>query len=88
MQPRSSGRSPAFRAGRFALALHEALFLAAVEKPEPPAPQEKKEPDKFKALSSFRDDLYNPVAKDSPEYGVKILPPDFLLNPVRSIKDD
>lgn len=49
---------------------------------------EKKEPDKFKALSGFRDDLYNPVAKDSPEYGVKILPPDFLLNPVRSIKDE
>ena len=45
---------------------------------------EKKEPDKFKALTGFRDDLYNPVAKDSPEYGVKILPPDFLVNTVRS----
>ena len=49
---------------------------------------EKNEPDKFKAISSFRDDLYNPIAKDSPEYGVKILPPDFLLNPVRSVHDE
>ena len=46
MQPRSSGRSPAFRAGRGAFAVLLALFVAAVVNAEPRAPQEKKEPDK------------------------------------------
>jgi mono/diheme cytochrome c family protein len=56
----------------------ENLYTLSVE-------AEKREPDKFKAIASFREDMYQPVAKDSPEYKVKILPPDFLLNPVRSI---
>lgn len=34
-------------------------------------------------INAFRSDLYLPVAKDS-DYGVKILPPDFLFNPLRS----
>ena len=34
-------------------------------------------------LAAFRSDLYQPVAKES-DYGVKILPPDFLFNPMRS----
>ncbi|HEV8321278.1 MAG TPA: c-type cytochrome [Myxococcota bacterium] len=36
------------------------------------------------AASDFRPDLYGSVAKKSETYGVVILPPDFLLNPVRS----
>lgn len=35
------------------------------------------------SISAFRADLYQPVAKDS-DYGVKILPPDFTFNPLRS----
>jgi len=47
-----------------------------------------REPDRFKAIASFREDMYQPVAKESPEYGGKLLPPDFLLNPVRSIRPE
>jgi hypothetical protein len=46
----------------------------------------KREPDKFKALAGFRDDPYQPVAKDSPEYNQKIMPPDFTFNNVRSAR--
>jgi mono/diheme cytochrome c family protein len=44
----------------------------------------KKDPDKFKAITGFRADPHGPVAKDSAEYGVKILPPDFTFHRVRS----
>lgn len=46
----------------------------------------KREPDTFKPIGGFREDLYGPVAKDSQEYGVRILPPDFLTMPVRSVR--
>jgi mono/diheme cytochrome c family protein len=36
--------------------------------------------------TGLRPDLYLPVAKDS-DYGVKILPPDFLFNPLRGGED-
>jgi mono/diheme cytochrome c family protein len=45
----------------------------------------KRDPDKYKVLTGFRDDPFGAVAKDSAEYGVKILPPDFTYTPVRSI---
>jgi mono/diheme cytochrome c family protein len=35
------------------------------------------------SLTEFRPNLYDPVAKDS-DYGVKIVPPDFTFNPLRS----
>jgi len=47
----------------------------------------KREPDIFKPLTGFRDDFYGSVAKDSSEYGVRILPPDFTFNWVRSVRD-
>jgi mono/diheme cytochrome c family protein len=58
----------------------------------------KREPDIFKPLTGFRDDFYGSVAKDSSEYGVspgegkaappvRILPPDFTFNQVRSVRD-
>ena len=45
----------------------------------------KRDPASFKVIGGFRDDPYGSVAKDSPEYGVKILPPDFVMHPVRSV---
>jgi mono/diheme cytochrome c family protein len=45
----------------------------------------KREPDTFKAISGFRDDPHGSVAKDSAEYNVRLLPPDFTFNQVRSI---
>ena len=44
-----------------------------------------KEPENFKAIGGFREDPYGSVAKDSPEYGVKLLPPDFTFHKVRSV---
>jgi mono/diheme cytochrome c family protein len=41
-------------------------------------------PDQFKAIGGYRADMHGSVGKDSPEYGVKILPPDFTQHPVRS----
>ena len=46
----------------------------------------KREPSAFSPLTGFRDDFYNSAAKDSEEYGVRILPPDFTFNKVRSIR--
>ncbi|MFO0755469.1 MAG: c-type cytochrome [Byssovorax sp.] len=46
----------------------------------------KREPSVFSPLAGFRDDFYHSVAKDSEEYGVRILPPDFTFNKVRSIR--
>ncbi len=46
----------------------------------------KREPDVFKPLTGFRDDFYGSVPKDSSEYGVRILPPDFTFNWVRSVR--
>src|SRR5262249_32741087 len=43
------------------------------------------DPDKFKVIGGFCEDPFGSVAKDSAEYGVKILPPDFTYVPVRSI---
>lgn len=48
----------------------------------------KREPDIFKPMTGFRDDLYGSVAKDSSEYGVRILPPDFTFSNVRSVRPD
>ncbi|MEJ7735223.1 MAG: c-type cytochrome [Polyangiaceae bacterium] len=45
----------------------------------------KRDPENFKAMGGFRDDLYGSVAKDAPAYEQKILPPDFLLHEVRSM---
>jgi hypothetical protein len=45
----------------------------------------KREPDTFKAIGGFRDDPHGSVAKDSAEYAVRLLPPDFTFNQVRSI---
>jgi mono/diheme cytochrome c family protein len=39
------------------------------------------------AKTSFRDNLYTPELKDS-DYGVKVMPPDFTLVPLRSIRPD
>lgn len=36
--------------------------------------------------ADFRDDMYNPVLKDS-QYRVNILPPEFLRDPVRSVRN-
>lgn len=47
----------------------------------------KKNPEKFSVTKGFREDVNGSVAKDSPEYGVKILPPDFLFHEVRSTSD-
>jgi mono/diheme cytochrome c family protein len=46
-----------------------------------------REPDVFKPVTGFRDDLYGSVAKDSSEYGVRSLPPDFTWNDVRSARE-
>lgn len=45
----------------------------------------KDEPDTFKTIGGFRDDPHGSVAKDSTEYAVRLLPPDFTFNQVRSI---
>jgi mono/diheme cytochrome c family protein len=45
----------------------------------------KREPDTFKAIGGFRDDPHGSVAKDSAEYSVRLLPPDFTFHQVRSI---
>ena len=45
----------------------------------------KREPDTFKAIGGFRDDPHGSVAKDSTEYSVRLLPPDFTFHEVRSI---
>lgn len=45
----------------------------------------KREPDTFKEISGFRDDPHGSVAKDSAEYAVRLLPPDFTFHQVRSI---
>ena len=47
----------------------------------------KREPSVFKPMTGFRDDFYGSVAKDSSEYGVRILPPDFTFNEVRSVRE-
>jgi mono/diheme cytochrome c family protein len=47
----------------------------------------KREPDIFKPMTGFRDDFYGSVAKDSSEYGVRLLPPDFTFNYVRSVRE-
>ena len=44
----------------------------------------KRDPAKFKTIGGYRSDPHGSVAKDSAEYGVRILPPDFTINPVRS----
>jgi mono/diheme cytochrome c family protein len=46
----------------------------------------KREPDLFKPITGFRDDFYGAIAKDSSEYGVRILPPDFTFSKVRSVR--
>jgi mono/diheme cytochrome c family protein len=46
----------------------------------------KRDPANFKVVGGFREDPYNPVAKDSPEYKQRILPPDFTFNNVRSAR--
>lgn len=46
----------------------------------------KRDPDKYKVLAGFREDPFGSVAKDSAEYGQRILPPDFTFAPVRSIR--
>src|SRR5580700_8540240 len=46
----------------------------------------KREPDLFKPITGFRDDFYGSIAKDSSEYGVRILPPDFTFSKVRSVR--
>jgi mono/diheme cytochrome c family protein len=46
----------------------------------------KREPDLFKPITGFRDDFYGSIAKDSSEYGVRILPPDFTFSNVRSVR--
>jgi mono/diheme cytochrome c family protein len=45
----------------------------------------KREPEVFKPIGGFRDDPHGSVAKDSTEYNVRLLPPDFTFNQVRSI---
>ena len=45
----------------------------------------KRDPENFKAIGGFREDPYGSVAKDAPAYEQKILPPDFLHHPVRSM---
>jgi mono/diheme cytochrome c family protein len=47
----------------------------------------KREPDTFKAMGGFRDDFHGSVAKDSQEYGVRILPPDFAFSEIRSVRE-
>lgn len=47
----------------------------------------KREPDTFKPITGYRDDPNGSVAKDSAEYGVRLLPPDFTFHPVRSIHE-
>ena len=39
----------------------------------------------FSPLTGFRDDVYGSAAKDSDEYEVRILPPDFTFSKVRSV---
>lgn len=61
----------------------ESLYKLSVEVTE--ADSKKTDKDNFKVVTGFREDPYGSVAKDSPEYGVRIMPPDFLFHPVRSI---
>lgn len=59
----------------------EALYKLSVD-------ASKREPDTFKPLTGFRDDFYGSSAKDSQEYGVRLLPPDFTFHPIRSMRKD
>lgn len=61
----------------------ESLYKLSVEVTE--ADSKKTEKDNFKVITGFREDPYGSVAKDSPEYTQRIIPPDFLFHPVRSI---
>lgn len=63
----------------------EAIYKLSVEVTEADTKKGDKDKDNFKVVTGFREDPFGTVAKDSPEYGVRITPPDFLFHPVRSI---
>lgn len=46
----------------------------------------KEKPDVYKVMTGMRDDPYHSVPKDSAEYNQKIMPPDFTMVSVRSIR--
>jgi mono/diheme cytochrome c family protein len=46
-----------------------------------------RDPKMFAVITGFRQDMYGSVAKDSPEYKVRILPPDFTFSKVRSVRE-
>jgi mono/diheme cytochrome c family protein len=57
----------------------EAIYKLSVE-------ANKRDPEMFKPITGFREDPYGSVAKDSSEYGVRLLPPDFTFHHVRSVR--
>jgi mono/diheme cytochrome c family protein len=63
----------------------EALYNLSVKVTDEDMKKPEGNRDNFKVISGFREDLYGSVAKDSPEYGVRIMPADFLFHPLRSI---
>jgi mono/diheme cytochrome c family protein len=65
----------------------EGLYNLSVKVTEEDAKKPDAQKDNFKVITGFREDPYGSVAKDSPEYGVKIIPPDFTFHPVRSVRE-
>lgn len=65
----------------------EAIYNLSVKVTEEDMKKPEANRDNFKVVTGFREDLYGSVAKDSPEYGVKIMPPDFLFHSMRSVHD-
>lgn len=45
-----------------------------------------REPGVFRPVTSLRDDPHGAIAKRSPEYEETVLPPDFLLHPLKSVR--
>jgi mono/diheme cytochrome c family protein len=63
----------------------EAIYNLSVKATDEDMKKPEANRDNFKVVTGFRGDLYGSVAKDSPEYGVRIMPADFLFHPLRSI---
>lgn len=63
----------------------EGIYKLSVEQTEADTKKADKDKDNFKVITGFREDPYGSVAKDSPEYGVRIIPPDFTFHRARSV---
>ena len=65
----------------------EAIYNLSVKATDEDMKKPEANRDNFKVVTGFRGDLYGSVAKDSPEYGVKIMPADFLFHELRSVHE-